>query len=183
MKIACLGWGSLTWDPQKLPVVGQWEIDGPLLPIEFARKSSRGRITLVIVENYKCVPTLWTHLNCANLKDAKLSLAIREGLKENYHPNAIGSWSMMDNEAKGRCVDIISTWAMAKNLDAVVWTNLKHKFDGQLNVPSCEQVISYFRGLSGDDLKSAKEYVERAPVQVDTAYRASIERELGWIPI
>jgi hypothetical protein len=45
MRIACVGWGSLVWDPRDLPVKGAWRPDGPRLPIEFARQSDNGRLT------------------------------------------------------------------------------------------------------------------------------------------
>ena len=47
MIIACFGWGSLVWNPADLPMVGDWQSDGPALPVEFTRKSNNGRVTLV----------------------------------------------------------------------------------------------------------------------------------------
>jgi hypothetical protein len=48
MKIAVLGWGSLLWEQGVLRLASRWRTDGPWLPIEFARLSDRGRLTLVI---------------------------------------------------------------------------------------------------------------------------------------
>jgi hypothetical protein len=68
--IACLAWGSLVWDTRTLPVTGEWETDGPILPLEFARQSGDGRMTLVIVDSDHRVPVLWSKLNVRSLPGA-----------------------------------------------------------------------------------------------------------------
>ena len=61
MKIAILGWGSLIWLPKdlKFDTNSGWKENGPVLPIEFARISKDGRLTLVITPNGTEVPTLY----------------------------------------------------------------------------------------------------------------------------
>ena len=60
LMIGTVGWGSLIWDSRGLPTRGVWFDDGPLLPIEFARESSNGRITLVICDISYRVRACWT---------------------------------------------------------------------------------------------------------------------------
>lgn len=60
MKIVCLGWGSLVWDPKELLIDGHWNTDGPLLPIEFCRQSQDGRLTLVIDPQSEPLQMLWS---------------------------------------------------------------------------------------------------------------------------
>ena len=92
MSFACLGWGSLIWDPGSLPVSGVWSKDGPSLPLEFARESRDGRMILVIVEDLPQIPTLWAKLAVTTLEEAVQILLEREG--------ANGS----DRSAVGRCL-------------------------------------------------------------------------------
>ena len=75
MKIACLGWGSLIWRPENLLLRSGWFMDGPLLPIEYARQSKDGRLTLVITEKAKPVRTLWATMATSELALEEISLA------------------------------------------------------------------------------------------------------------
>ena len=78
MKIACLGWGSLVWDPRTLPITGGWFQDGPLLPIEFTRCSSNRRITLVLDPKSRWLRVLWALMLPSDLDTATEALRERE---------------------------------------------------------------------------------------------------------
>ena len=69
MKIAILAWGSLIWQPKDLLLDTEfgWKEDGPILPIEFARISKDGRLTLVITKNGTKVPVLYALSNYQNV--------------------------------------------------------------------------------------------------------------------
>ena len=66
--IACLGWGSLIWDPKDLPIESGWHTDGPHLPVEFTRVSGGERLTLVITEGALPVSVLWSSLSVTSLE-------------------------------------------------------------------------------------------------------------------
>ncbi len=80
MTIVVLGWGSLCWDPRKLRIADGWHDDGPHLPVEFARMSSDGRLTLVLFERaeQQNVQVLWAKMNTTTLNEAIDSLRERE---------------------------------------------------------------------------------------------------------
>lgn len=186
MNIACLGWGSLIWDPQDLPIQRCWFKDGPLLPIEYARHSRNNCITLVIVPVARYVRTLWTPMLTNDIDTAKKKIAEREGIRieENItkyiaHLNVNGSF-----DGKDPIANIIGRWASSLGLDAVVWTNLPPKFNGEVGrIPTVEEVISFLNIQSSETKKRAEEYIRRSPLQIDTEYRRRIEAELNWTPL
>lgn len=180
MSIVCLGWGSLIWDPRDLPVVGEWQVDGPALPVEFVRQSRDGRITLAISDNTAPVTVLWIQLNVATLDAARHALMVREDIPEKYLVQSVGFWSQ-DRQSHHSQAASIGAWASTKPIVGVVWTALKPKFAGEQVTPSEAPVLNYLSELKGDDRIRAEEYVRRTPVQIRTSYRAAIESTLGWI--
>jgi len=72
-------------------------------------------------------------------------------------------------------------WLQDKNLDGVVWTALPPQFDDQsYRVPSEVEVLRYLKRTRGPKQIHAKEYIQKAPPQIDTNYRRAIVAELGW---
>ncbi|MDD5155095.1 MAG: hypothetical protein PHF11_01240 [Candidatus Omnitrophica bacterium] len=179
MKIACLGWGSLVWNPQDLPVRIPWFNDGPLLPIEFARLSQGERITLVLVADMPCVRSLWALMSITDLDQAKKELARRE----RTDIANIGSWPPNSN-ARHEFDKVIGEWAIQKNLEAVIWTALSPRFNSnEKRIPSVEEIISFLKGLPYEKRKYAEEYIRKAPLQINTDYRRKIEVEFNWTPL
>lgn len=179
--IACIGWGSLIWDERSLDIDGRWRADGPMLPVEFARQSSDGRITLVIVQGFASVSTLWSVFNTRDLAEARESLRQSERIPRSRARDLISHWRRGENPVSEPDATI-SDWGGGRDLEAAVWTSLKPKFaeiDGC--VPTETEVVDYLRTLEGQARAAAEEYVRRAPRQIATVYRRAIEGALGWI--
>jgi hypothetical protein len=181
MIIACLGWGSLIWDPRNLPIRRAWFEDGPFAGVEFLRQSSDGRITLVIDKSAAPVRLMWAQMISATIGEAREALKEREGITAKDWETLIGSWQRGDTEPD--TILELCEWAEARGVDAVVWTAHGPKFDGiaKGTSPSAEQVISYLSALTGTQWDHAKNYIERTPRQIDTQYRRRIEASLGWV--
>lgn len=176
--IACLGWGSLIWDRRKLAVEGQWQTDGPKLPVEFTRVSGGERLTLVITDGAVPVTVLWSRMTVASLDDGIKNLSEREDARR----AAIAFWSPDRSSAHDEA-SIVGEWAAARDFSSVIWTRLKPGFPCNRGEPlTHQQALDHLRGLAGDNRKNAEEYVRRAPDQVKTVYRTAIEAEFGWTP-
>lgn len=182
MKIAIFGWGSLLWEPKGLKCDKCWRKDGPELPIEFARISTNGRLTLVIYPDAEMIQTYWTLSSESTPSAARENLREREGTK---NLGDIGLFLVSDrtshcNFGEG-IVGTIRSWAMDYGLGAVVWTDLKSNFKCKRCVDFSEcAAIEYLRSLSGKAKEKAKEYIVCAPEQTMTSLRKKIAQELGW---
>lgn len=177
MKIGCLGWGSLIWNSDALPLKSGWSEDGPSAPVEFVRQSDNGLITLVLDQPSAPLPLLWAELKADTLQAARNDLRVRERTTDrNIH-----SWQTGD--ADPALIPNLAEWASARGLDAVLWTGLGPKFAGQQERrPSMDEVLTYLKGLTGQARKDAERYVRNAPRQIDTAYRRRLASVLGWSP-
>ncbi|AZD98626.1 hypothetical protein [Pseudomonas chlororaphis] len=178
-RIACLGWGSLIWDStRKFAVQEPWHEDGPLVPVEFARQSQDGRITLVLVETAKPVHSLWAIVEVADFSSAVKALCYRENIPEKNIEKHVCRWSL--GQSSPGLIPELSEWASAHDVTHVVWTGLPPKFNGVETTPSGEQVLEYLEKLSGETREKAEQYVRSAPRQIDTEYRRRIEAGLQW---
>lgn len=184
MTIACIGWGSLIWSPGDLPTNGGWRTDGPHLPVEFARISKDGRLTLIVMPGVPEIRTYWTELRLDTLDEAISALASREGCR----PRHIGYWSpdRANAEVAEEAVATVASWAAGLGLQSAVWTDLPSTFEKRAGTPwSPRAAADYLLGLRQDAAKAlprAQEYIQRAPPQTSTETRALAEQELGWTP-
>lgn len=182
MKIAILGWGSLIWQPKdlKFDTNAGWKENGPVLPIEFARISNDGRLTLVITSNGTEVQTLFAVSSFDKLDLAVLNLAVREGSGR----KSIGSYDKSKDEIFPKNFQFeknMKDWIETTDFDAVIWTNLPEKWilDDETKI-NPDYRIEYLQNLKGHQSALAEEYIRNTPKQIDTTYRKLIRKVLGW---
>jgi hypothetical protein len=181
MKIAILGWGSLVWDKRGLATIGEWQPGGPVLPIEFSRKSGDGRLTLVIdLANGELVATRYVRSRFEDLDDAIGNLREREG---NPPKDRIGFVDLTTNterawarENQPDASDTITAWAQASDCQAVIWTALKPNFAEEQREPfTLPAALHYLNSLTGQTRTRALEYIHRAPAEVMTPLRRALQ--------
>lgn len=205
MRIAVLGWGSLIWCPKNLKIKDKnWREDGPNLPIEFARISDNGTLTLVIHDEYlaqkdKWAQTLWTEMNASSIEEAIENLKNREKTKKEligYIHREKKEFTMKDGlkvityeeKNRSRLVEILNEirdWMIKKKFDVVIWTDLPSNFEKETrNKVTEDSVIKYLEKETKDcEREKAEEYIKyirNAPRQIQTRIRRVIEEKLGW---
>ncbi len=178
--IACLAWGSLLWKPGPLPLASEWRLDGPWLPLEFARVSDGGELSIVLCEQAPSAPSHWAYLKVDSPEEARELLRQREQI-DPRRQDWIGSLVLGKDDSAAH--PLIAAWAEARGLAAVVWTALPPRFGEQEGrLPSAEEAIAYLDRLRGKDRDHAESYVRQVPSAFRTPYREQIERRLGWTP-
>jgi hypothetical protein len=193
MEIAVIGWGSLIWCPGCLRIRSRWCSDGPKLPIEFARISGDGRLTLVIHAGSPEQPTpeqqtYWALSEYENMKAARKNLKSREGTAFEHIHSLTASGQCLGTVDSEICARIRDWLAAHKNLHAAVWTGLPSNWDkkpvgGEFSVEGAVQYLTELE-RARDEAKVAYdrafEYLTNAPSQIQTPVRNIMRKERGW---
>ncbi len=160
-------------------------MEGPALPIEFARISDDGRLTLVIHPNSAPQQTYWALSEFTDLDAARRNLNEREGCPL----GKIRSFPVgRDEEAIPRtaAAELESWLTKHEDIEAVIWTGLttnwNEKFERKF---STDDAVRYLEKLDAERKQTrltyerAREYVRNAPPLIQTEVRAKM-REKGW---
>jgi hypothetical protein len=188
-KIAILGWGSLIWDVEDNREFNQlheeWKCDGPVLGLEFSRKSCTraGALTLVIDPKHGAPCTVaWALSTRPDLAEAIEDLRLREKTSA----KKIGRFPTDESQrglGKGdAALGAIAAWTTEKRLDAVLWTALTGDFDAVPERDFLREAVKYVQELNPQGKAKAAEYVWRAPDFVRTPLREALQKEPWFAP-
>ena len=181
-KIAILGWGSLLWDKTHREFDrhhGEWKLDGPVLGLEFSRKSASrlNALTLVIdpVRGQAC-RVAYALSKRRTVEKALADLQAREGTS----PRNIGCVFADGSRRQGRdgdSVDGILRWAQNASLDVVLWTDLPGHFAEIPRDGFVKAAVDHVKSLPAEAKALAAEYVWRAPEFIVTPLRTALQAE------
>lgn len=189
MKIAVLGWGSLTWDPRDLAIEGPFLSGGPELPLEFSRISGGNRLTLVVDETAGLIcPTLAARSSFNDLTAALTNLWSREGSGAEKLPANIptsgrvgfvniasGEQSAKAMERHPTAVASIRKWGSEHDFGAVIWTSLASNFREKTGADfSVDAAMQHLDGLEKLRFSRALNYIWNAPPEIQTPLRTKV---------
>ncbi|MGO9083976.1 MAG: hypothetical protein ACLQBK_02020 [Candidatus Sulfotelmatobacter sp.] len=184
-EIAVLGWGSLIWCPGGLRIKTKWRSDGPKLPIEFARISRDGRLTLVILPGAEDQQVYWALSEFDDLGDARLNLKEREGCVSVEDIHLLTASGQTAGDIPAMVIALIRGWLAAREqVNAAVWTGLTTNWrEKRRQEFSSEDAVRYLKGLESDrdraatTFNRAQEYVKNAPSLIQTRVRRAMQQE------
>lgn len=185
MNIAVIGWGSLIWCPGSLNIKSRWRDDGPRLPIEFARVSKGGHVTLVILPGAEDQGTYWALSGFDNLVQARENLSAREG--SSLSKAHFATQDEGETNAPPDIAERVRIWLSTQpDLESVIWTGLECNWaekQGESFSPTTAaaylKALERLEGTQRQVHDRAREYVTNAPSLIDTAVRRSM-RSHGW---
>jgi hypothetical protein len=188
MKIAFLGWGSLLWDHRAEfeEHHGPWQLDGPILKLEFSRvsRTRNGALTLVLdSRNGEPCQVAYAFSKRRDPDDAICDLMWREGTTLGN----IGVWSANNSREQSRSDEVLRSvrfWALQKHIDAVIWSDLSSNFESESKCRqpfTIENALCHIQTLDTEGKAKTVEYVSRAPDFIETPLRDAL-RSQPWFP-
>lgn len=181
-KIAILGWGSLLWEKSQKEFDDwheDWRFDGPVLNLEFSRKSASrlNALTLVIdpIHGQQC-QVAYAISKRATPEEAIADLRTREKTTNGN----IGYTFADGSRRQGRdanSIDVIFQWAKDKSVDFVLWTDLPGSFDDVAKHDFLNAAVNHVQLLPPAGKAKAAEYVWCAPDFVVTPLRETLQAE------
>ena len=210
--IACLGWGSLIWDLDGLPIdqltgdvlapawarcaheqgraIGDWQTDGPPVRVEFLRRSgcrtcgpACGRGPLTLVLYEAATPVPSLWARMTNVDTLDAAVRSLATRERLTGGNAESNIGRWSrDQADPASIPGLSAWAAGHD-------DVDHVIWTALapkfegDAPPTEDgAVKYLDSLSGEHRRRAEEYVRCAPPQINTAYRRRIIDNLQWTP-
>ena len=176
-RIAIIGWGSLVWAPGDLAIEYPFQPTDLCLNLEFARRSSDGRLTLVLdpAIGVSCQVHA-TRYEGDNLNKAIRSLRMRERVQAKEW---IGYVNLKSGARRAEAFDFdpasvleIEAWGRRHNWDAVIWTALRSNFPSPFTP---DAAIRHLEALWPHELHKALDYVRNTPPQIKTPVRSAVE--------
>jgi hypothetical protein len=183
-RVAIIGWGSLLWDPDGLPVQGPWRRGaGPALPLEFSRVSPKrnGALTLAIdPEDGEPCRTAVAASPRATVEAARVDLARREATRGDRIGAACARRGVLA-AARPETGAAVAAWVAATGAAGAVWTDLPANFAEATGAAfSIAAALAHLRDLDEAALAGAVRYVACAPVETDTPLRRALATDPWW---
>ncbi len=185
-RILILGYGSLIWDLDDLApkVRGEWAMAaGPSLPLEFSRVSPKRKLSLVVVidaANGDPCPTHVIESARDGVAEAVVDLAARERT-EVAHIGWVDIGAGTRHSQREGVAERVLDWCGRVGARGAVWTDLDGNFEQATGAPfTVERGLAYLRGLEGESLAAAREYIDGAPAATDTPLRRALGAEPWW---
>jgi hypothetical protein len=190
MSIAILAWGSLTWNPRELAIVGGFDPIGPKLRLEFTRVSRDNRLTLTIDETVGVACTTFAARSAfEDLDEALTNLWKREGSEDEKLPakirtsGRVGFLDILSGERSNKAmtrhpqaVASIQRWGSDRGYSSVIWTILASNFlEEKGEAFSVDAALAHLSGLSDPERGPALEYIRNTPPEVRTPVRTAVD--------
>jgi hypothetical protein len=148
--------------------------------LEFARISADGRLTLVVHEESPEQKTYWATAAFDSLAGARENLRSREGCATIAPIHTLTRSGQTQGAVPPAVKRRMAAWlAVHADVDAVVWTGLQPKWTGTTPF-GVEAAIVYLRLLEEPVRSRARDYIAKAPSQIQTPVRQQVRHSLGW---